>query len=155
MSRIIITDSPNAPRPADELTRDIADGLRRIENNYTSEGSGPGSRFEGQLLEDAQATWALREMRTRAEASEDFVIRLDALLLTAVLASPRSRSLLASCLLCRNSLLVLLDHPAGDQRGIHRRIRTRLGALEFTHEGHRDDSPDAARPRLRGVLWTP
>jgi len=29
--------------------------LRRIEYNYGREGSGPGSRFEGRLLEDVQA----------------------------------------------------------------------------------------------------
>lgn len=154
MSRIVITDSPNAPRPADELTRDIADGLRRIENNYTSEGSGPGSRFEGQLLEDAQAVWALREMRTRAEASEDFVITLDVLLLTVALASPQQRHLLASCLVCRNSLLCLLDRPVPAQRGIHRKVQRRLEVLESSHEGHTNDSPDSARPRFRGIAWT-
>lgn len=55
--------SPNKPRPADPLTIEIADMLRRIENNYYAEGSGPGSRFEGRLLEDAQAEAVLRRIR--------------------------------------------------------------------------------------------
>lgn len=150
MSGTTVTDSPNAPRPSGRLVLDVADGLRRIENNYAREGSGPGSRFEGQLLEDAQAVWAVREVRTRAEASEDFVIMLDALLLTAVQASPRARYLLSSCLMCRNSLLYLLDRPSAE-RGIHRMIRARLDALVTTHERHENGSPDSARPRLRGI----
>jgi hypothetical protein len=52
-------DSPNKPRPADPLTREIADALNRIERNYEREGSGPGSRFEGRLLEDVQAEYAV------------------------------------------------------------------------------------------------
>jgi len=52
--------SPNAPRPADPLVLEIADALRRIEANYEREGSGPGSRFEGRLLEDVQAEWVVR-----------------------------------------------------------------------------------------------
>ncbi len=52
--------SPNAPRPADPLTLEIADMLRRIEINYGREGSGPGSRFEGCLLEDVQAEAVMR-----------------------------------------------------------------------------------------------
>lgn len=54
--------SPNAPRPADPLTLEIADMLRRIEANYDREGSGPGSRFEGRLLEDVQAEAILRRI---------------------------------------------------------------------------------------------
>lgn len=54
--------SPNAPRPADPLVRELADGLRRIEFNYQKEGSGPGSRFEGRLPEDVQAEWVMREL---------------------------------------------------------------------------------------------
>jgi hypothetical protein len=34
--------------------------LARIEVNYEREGSGPGSRFEGRLLEDVQAEAVLR-----------------------------------------------------------------------------------------------
>jgi len=49
-------NSPNRPRPADPLVREVADMLVRIEANYQREGSGPGSRFEGLLLEDVQAT---------------------------------------------------------------------------------------------------
>lgn len=51
--------SPNAPRPEDPVTRAVADTLRRIERNYGREGSGPGSRFEGRLLEDVQAEAAV------------------------------------------------------------------------------------------------
>lgn len=47
--------SPNKPRPSQPDTRWLADTLRRIEINYAREGSGPGSRFEGRLLEDVQS----------------------------------------------------------------------------------------------------
>ena len=57
---VTIVASPNKPRPDDPLTLAIADSLRRIENNYAREGSGPGSRFEGRLLEDIQAQFAVR-----------------------------------------------------------------------------------------------
>jgi hypothetical protein len=57
--------SPNAPRPEDPLTRELADGLARIERNYGREGSGPGSRFEGRLLEDVQAGWIVRTVEGR------------------------------------------------------------------------------------------
>lgn len=56
-------ESPNAPRPADPLTREVADALARVERNYEREGSGPGSRFEGRLLEDVQAELAVRMTR--------------------------------------------------------------------------------------------
>ena len=52
--------SPNVPRPASEFVRYIADTLRRIEYNYAREGSGPGTRFEGRLLEDVQAETVIR-----------------------------------------------------------------------------------------------
>jgi hypothetical protein len=51
-----------AARPADPLVRELADGLRRIEDNYHREGSGPGSRFEGKLPEDVQAEWLMRQL---------------------------------------------------------------------------------------------
>jgi hypothetical protein len=41
----------------------VADTLRRIEVNYDREGSGPGSRFEGELLEDVQARTAVAMVR--------------------------------------------------------------------------------------------
>lgn len=40
MSRIIVSASPNAPRPDDPLVREIADVLMRIEINYEREGTG-------------------------------------------------------------------------------------------------------------------
>lgn len=55
--------SPNKPRPGDPLIRAVADTLRRIENNYAREGSGPGSRFEGELLEDVQARTVVAMVR--------------------------------------------------------------------------------------------
>jgi hypothetical protein len=60
-------NSPNAPRPADPLVRELADALRRIEANYEKEGSGPGSRFEGRLLEDVQARWIADHYLTEPE----------------------------------------------------------------------------------------
>ena len=57
--------SPPVPRPDDLLTRDVSDGLYHIALNYGREGAGPGSRFEGRLLEDVQAEWAIREIRGR------------------------------------------------------------------------------------------
>ncbi len=51
--------SPNVPRPTG-IVLEVADMLRRIEINYGREGSGPGSRFEGRLLEDVQAEAAIR-----------------------------------------------------------------------------------------------
>ena len=55
--------SPNKPRPADPLTLEIADMLWHIKCNYDRESSGPGSRFEGRLLEDVQAEAVLRRIQ--------------------------------------------------------------------------------------------
>jgi hypothetical protein len=57
--RHIAVSSPNKPRPHG-ITLEVAQLLGRIERNYSREGSGPGSRFEGRLLEDVQAEAALR-----------------------------------------------------------------------------------------------
>lgn len=62
-----MTVSPNAPRPAG-LALEAADMLRRIEINYDREGSGPGSRFEGRLVEDVQAEAVVRLLRSRLDA---------------------------------------------------------------------------------------
>lgn len=56
-------ESPNKPRPTRKLTLMISNGLAAIERNYAREGSGPGSRFEGKLLEDVQAEWVVRMVR--------------------------------------------------------------------------------------------
>jgi len=56
-------NSPNKPRPSDPLIIEVADTLWRIARNYDKEGSGPGSRFEGRLLEDVQAEWIVRMLR--------------------------------------------------------------------------------------------
>jgi hypothetical protein len=52
-------------RSADPLVRELSDGLSRIALNYVREGSGPGSRFEGKMLEDVQAEWIIRELTTQ------------------------------------------------------------------------------------------
>lgn len=68
--------SPNRPRPEDPLTRLVADALAAIERNYEREGSGPGSRFEGRLLEDVQAEYAVRQVRAqdpRVMSEEEFI----------------------------------------------------------------------------------
>lgn len=59
--------SPNAPRPSDSLVIAVADTLARTEANYGREGSGPGSRFEGMLLEDVQARTAVALVRTQPD----------------------------------------------------------------------------------------
>jgi len=53
----------------DELAEEIAQMLVRVEANYRREGSGPGSRFEGQCLETAQARRVIREIRERDAAA--------------------------------------------------------------------------------------
>jgi hypothetical protein len=71
--------SPNAPRPADPEIVHTADTLRRIEHRYGEEGSGPGSRFEGRLLEDVQAEAVVRMVREvcaqLAEREADELVR--------------------------------------------------------------------------------
>lgn len=47
----------------EELTREIAGMLVRIEINYQRETSGPGSRFEGRTLESVQAEAVVRRVR--------------------------------------------------------------------------------------------
>ena len=61
-----VRSSPNKPRPADPLVLEVAGMLARIERNYEIEGSGPGSRFEGRLLEDVQAERIVRLLRDEA-----------------------------------------------------------------------------------------
>lgn len=60
----VAVSSPTV-RSADPLVRELSDGLNRITVNYSVEGSGPGSRFEGKLLEDVQAEWVMRELLAR------------------------------------------------------------------------------------------
>lgn len=57
---MIVRESPNVPRPDDPMILDLSGLLYRICVNYEREGSGPGSRFEGRLLEDVQAEAAVR-----------------------------------------------------------------------------------------------
>ncbi len=61
----LVNSSPNAPRPDDPLVIEISDALHRIMVNYEREGSGPGSRFEGRLLEDVQAEWIITHIPLR------------------------------------------------------------------------------------------
>lgn len=67
VGHFIGVDSPNAPRPADPLIIEVSDVLHRIAVHYEREGSGPGSRFEGRLLEDVQAEWVVRHLRGATE----------------------------------------------------------------------------------------
>lgn len=59
------------PEPGvdEPLVAEIADTLWRIEVNYNREGSGPGSRFEGQRCEVVQAAWVIRRMREETAAA--------------------------------------------------------------------------------------
>lgn len=66
----MLVNSPNAPRPTG-ITLEIADTLAAIERNYGREGSGPGTRFEGRLLEDVQAEAVLRCISQLAESEAD------------------------------------------------------------------------------------
>ena len=68
MTVLRVTYSPNAPRPDDPLIIEISDALYRISVNYEREGSGPGSRFEGRLLEDVQVEWIIRHIPLRDDA---------------------------------------------------------------------------------------
>jgi hypothetical protein len=73
-------NSPGKPRPADPLVREAADMLMRIEANYRREGSGPGSRFEGLLLEDVQARAVVALVQSqKPEASRQAQEALDPL----------------------------------------------------------------------------
>ena len=47
----------------ESLAEEIADMLWHIQGNYQREGSGPGSRFEGQRLEVVQAEAVIRTVR--------------------------------------------------------------------------------------------
>jgi hypothetical protein len=71
-----VQDSPGRPRPSDPLVREVADALARIERNYDREGSGPGSRFEGRLLEDVQAQYVVR-LVPRCAAARKYLALLD------------------------------------------------------------------------------
>jgi hypothetical protein len=58
------TVSPMPPTrpPRNELERQIADMLVAIEANYHREGTGRGSRFEGERLEVVQARAVIRRL---------------------------------------------------------------------------------------------
>jgi hypothetical protein len=58
-------------RPEDkQLAEEIGNMLWHIEGNYNREGSGPGSRFEGQRLEIVQAHAVIRRIREHLDAAE-------------------------------------------------------------------------------------
>jgi hypothetical protein len=61
--RVRVVPSPAAPPDPDPAVREVADMLRRIQINYEREGSGPGSRFEGEMLETVQARAVIRHLR--------------------------------------------------------------------------------------------
>ncbi|MBO3751561.1 hypothetical protein J5X84_36275 [Streptosporangiaceae bacterium NEAU-GS5] len=49
-------------RTREQLEAELADSLARILANYEREGAGPGSRFDGQTVEIAQARYAVRQV---------------------------------------------------------------------------------------------
>jgi hypothetical protein len=61
---VVTTVEPMPPTrpPRNELERQIADMLVAIEVNYRREGSGRGSRFEGERLEVVQARAVIRRL---------------------------------------------------------------------------------------------
>lgn len=50
-------------QPRTELEAEIAHTLYAIQCNYEREGTGPGSRFEGEKLEVVQARWVIQRLR--------------------------------------------------------------------------------------------
>ena len=80
----VVVSSPNKPRPTDRWALAIANAIRQTENNYHREGSGPGSRFEGELLEDVQARVAISFMLAR-QAEESGTTELRARLRAVLL----------------------------------------------------------------------
>lgn len=64
-------NTPSDIRPDDDpLLAELADALWRIAGNYAREGSGPGSRFEGERLEVAQARFLIRRVREDAKSAD-------------------------------------------------------------------------------------
>ncbi len=61
-----IGEMPPTRRPRDELEGELAQMLVAIERNYWREGSGWGSRFEGERLEVVQARAVIRRVRELA-----------------------------------------------------------------------------------------
>ena len=59
----IAVSVPPAPPDPDPLVREIAHTLYAIQCNYEREGTGPGSRFEGETLEQVQARYVVRRVR--------------------------------------------------------------------------------------------
>lgn len=54
---------PPTKPPANPLEAEIAEGLVAIEANYHREGTGHGSRFQGERIEVVQARWAISRVR--------------------------------------------------------------------------------------------
>lgn len=63
--RAVAREMPPTKPPGNPLEAEIADMLVRIEINYCREGTGYGSRFEGERLEVVQARAAIRHVRYR------------------------------------------------------------------------------------------
>jgi hypothetical protein len=55
--------APDPTAADDQAVAEISNMLVRIEYNYLRETSAPGTRFEGQRLEDVQARAVLRRLR--------------------------------------------------------------------------------------------
>jgi len=76
---------------------------------------------------------------------------LDALVREIAAAGQLARSALASCRLCRNHLLYLLDRP-GPEGSFSRMVQARLRAMTEAHRAHgRPGHPDASPPQIRGI----
>lgn len=62
VSRTIVSVDPGPLQPATELEERIAAMLYHIQCNYEREGTGVGSRFQGERLEIVQARAVIREL---------------------------------------------------------------------------------------------
>lgn len=61
--RSVLVPMPPTKPPANPLEEEIAHMLWAIETNYHREGTGYGSRFEGERLEVVQARAVIRRIR--------------------------------------------------------------------------------------------
>jgi hypothetical protein len=111
-----IEEMPPTRRPDDPFVREMGDAVYRIEGNYVREGSRRGSRFEGQLLSDAQAEYVIRKTRwhdsvtryqvvptstTYGPAERDYEVRIEGeqdTVIATFSATPSSAATIASFL---------------------------------------------------------
>lgn len=120
-------------RTREQLEEELADSLYAILANYEREGAGPGSRFEGQTCEYAQAKFAVRMVLAwrqspdgQAEVDEINRERCEAV----------NRAMEAEAIL-RDLLKVSgCDHPDDHQTCPHSRARRILAALDGEEADH-------------------